>query len=283
MDSSRPGCLGSLRRVGPTKLHATGEMRGSAGSEASDGEVAEGADRPERRANLDDHIYEHVKQMIANRALLPGQRIVPAELARDMGVSRTPMLSALKRLSQEQLLEWRSRRGVFVRHLSRRELALIFELREVLEGLAARRAAELIERRQVDAVEVALCRTWSYGNSGKPARLSAPGLSFSFWSFGNCGQPAAQPDHEFGQHHGLGVRGGPGPVDPREHGGARGDLRSPCQPRPRCRRGGHAHAHSPFRGPSAPRSRRFREIAPGPVRSQAGDNDNNTSFRRTTP
>ena len=63
-----------------------------------------------------------------------------------MGVSRTPMLSALKRLSQEQLLEWRSRRGVFVRHLSRRELALIFELREVLEGLAARRAAELIER-----------------------------------------------------------------------------------------------------------------------------------------
>lgn len=132
------------------KLQAAGEMRGSARNEASDVDVAEGANRPERRANLDDHIYEHVKQMIANRALLPGQRIVPAELAHDMGVSRTPMLSALKRLSQERLLEWRSRRGVFVRHLSRRELALIFELREVLEGLAARRAAELIELPQVE-------------------------------------------------------------------------------------------------------------------------------------
>lgn len=61
-----------------------------------------------------------------------------------MGVSRTPMLSALKRLQQEQLVEWRSRHGVFVRRLSKRDLALIFELREVLEGLAARRAAAAI-------------------------------------------------------------------------------------------------------------------------------------------
>jgi GntR family transcriptional regulator of vanillate catabolism len=128
-------------------------MRESARSEDSDVDAAEGASRPGRRANLDDDIYEHVKQMIANRALLPGQRIVPEQLARDMGVSRTPMLSALKRLSQEQLLEWRSRRGVFVRHLSRRELALIFELREVLEGLAARRAAKFIEPRQVEQLK----------------------------------------------------------------------------------------------------------------------------------
>src|ERR1700739_3250288 len=64
--------------------------------------------------------------------------------ARSMGVSRTPMLTAWKRLSQEQLVEWRSRHGVFVRRLSRRELAVIFELREMLEGLAARRAASVI-------------------------------------------------------------------------------------------------------------------------------------------
>ena len=134
-------------------VRATGDMRASATSDDSGVDAADGADRPGRRANLDDDIYEHVKQMIANRALLPGQRIVPEQLARDMGVSRTPMLSALKRLSQEQLLEWRSRRGVFVRHLSRRQLALIFELREVLEGLAARRAAETIQRRQVEQLK----------------------------------------------------------------------------------------------------------------------------------
>ena len=102
------------------------------------------------RRNLDDQIYEHVKAMIAHRTLLPGERIEISQLTRDLGVSRTPLLSALKRLSQEQLVEWRSRRGVFVRRPSLRELALIFELREALEGLAARRAAAVIEPRQVD-------------------------------------------------------------------------------------------------------------------------------------
>jgi GntR family transcriptional regulator of vanillate catabolism len=108
------------------------------------------SDLAPRRPNLDDFIYERVKSMLVEGALPPGDRIVPEQLARDMGVSRTPMLSALKRLSQEDLLEWRSGRGVFVRRFSKRELALIFELREVLEGLSARRAATVIEPRQID-------------------------------------------------------------------------------------------------------------------------------------
>jgi len=103
------------------------------------------------RRNLDDQVYEHLKTMIAHRSLLSGQRIEISQLSHDLGVSRTPLLSALKRLSQERLVEWRSRRGVFVRRLSLRELALIFELREVLEGLSARRAASVIEPGQVDA------------------------------------------------------------------------------------------------------------------------------------
>jgi GntR family transcriptional regulator, vanillate catabolism transcriptional regulator len=113
--------------------------------------VVEGG-QPGERANLDDHIYERLKAMIVDGTLLPGERVVPEQLARDMGVSRTPMLSALKRLSQERLIVWRSRRGVFVRRLSKRELAMIFEVREMLEGLAARRAATLIEPSQVEAL-----------------------------------------------------------------------------------------------------------------------------------
>jgi DNA-binding GntR family transcriptional regulator len=101
-------------------------------------------------ANLDDQIFVRIKTMIVNGSLLPGERIVPEQLARTMGVSRTPLLSALKRLSQERLITWRSRRGVFVRRLSKRELAMIFEVREVLEGLAARRAAALITPQQLE-------------------------------------------------------------------------------------------------------------------------------------
>ena len=110
--------------------------------------VIDGA-HPAHRANLDDHLYDRLKAMIIDGTLLPGERIVPDQLARDMGVSRTPMLSALKRLSQESVITWRSRRGVFVRRLSKRELAMVFEVREMLEGLAARRAATLITPQQV--------------------------------------------------------------------------------------------------------------------------------------
>lgn len=104
----------------------------------------------DQRANLDDQLYERLKAMIIDGTLLSGERIVPDQLARDMGVSRTPMLSALKRLSQERVTTWRSRRGVFVRRLTKREFAMVFEVREVLEGLAARRAAALITPQQVE-------------------------------------------------------------------------------------------------------------------------------------
>lgn len=110
-----------------------------------------GAERtsPGDRPNLDDHIYGRLKTMIANGELLPGERLVPEQLAAKMGVSRTPIVGALKRLSQEQVLDWRPRRGVHVRRLTPRELALIFEVREVLEGLAARRAAEFVSTDQI--------------------------------------------------------------------------------------------------------------------------------------
>lgn len=100
--------------------------------------------------NLDDQVYARLTMMIAEGMLLPGERIIPDQLARSLGVSRTPILAALKRLSQERVTEWRSRYGVFVRRPSRRELAMIYELREFLEGLSARRAAVVITRNQVE-------------------------------------------------------------------------------------------------------------------------------------
>jgi len=100
--------------------------------------------------NLDDQVYARLTMMIAEGVLLPGERIIPDQLARSLGVSRTPILAALKRLSQERVTDWRSRYGVFVRRPSRRELAMIYELREFLEGLSARRAAVVITRSQVE-------------------------------------------------------------------------------------------------------------------------------------
>jgi DNA-binding GntR family transcriptional regulator len=99
--------------------------------------------------NLDQKAYSILKDLIIDRKLLPGQKIPQEKLARDLGISRTPLISALKFLEQEKLVESVPRRGFFVRLFSKEEMVSIFELREVLEGLAARRAASKITDAQI--------------------------------------------------------------------------------------------------------------------------------------
>ena len=99
--------------------------------------------------NLDQKVYSILKDMIMERKLLPGQKIPQEKLARDLGISRTPLIGALKFLEQEKLVESIPRRGFFVRLFSKEEMVYIFELREVLEGLAARRAAAKVTDSQI--------------------------------------------------------------------------------------------------------------------------------------
>jgi DNA-binding GntR family transcriptional regulator len=103
--------------------------------------------------NLDQKVYQIIKDMIMNRQLLPGEKIRQESLASELGISRTPLVSALKFLEQEKLVEARPRRGYFVRLFSKKEMVNIFELREVLEGLAARRAASNITDPQINQLK----------------------------------------------------------------------------------------------------------------------------------
>ncbi len=100
--------------------------------------------------NLDQKAYEIVKHMITERQSLPGEKIPQEKLAQELGISRTPLVSALKFLEHEKLVESKPRRGYFVRLFSKEEMVSIFELREVLEGLAAKRAAANITDEQID-------------------------------------------------------------------------------------------------------------------------------------
>lgn len=98
--------------------------------------------------NLDHKAYTILKNMIMDRKLLPGEKIHQEKLAQDLGISRTPLIGALKYLEQEKLVVAQPRRGFFVRLFDKQEMVSIFELREVLEGLAARRAAVHITETQ---------------------------------------------------------------------------------------------------------------------------------------
>lgn len=103
--------------------------------------------------NLDQKAYEILKNMITERQILPGEKIPQEKLAQELGISRTPLISALKFLEHEKLVESKPRRGYFVRLFSKQEMVSIFELREVLEGLAAKRAATNITDKEIDILK----------------------------------------------------------------------------------------------------------------------------------
>ena len=103
--------------------------------------------------NLDQKAYQILKSMIIERHLLPGDKIPQEKLAEDLGISRTPLINALKFLEHEKLVQSIPRRGFFVRLFDKTEMISIFELRELLEGLAARRACRNITDREIDQLK----------------------------------------------------------------------------------------------------------------------------------
>ena len=91
-------------------------------------------------------LFEEVDGLIRKRifsgALKPGERIDEQALARDFGISRTPLREALKVLQNEGLVRLVPRRGCFVAQLTEHDLDEIYALIGLLEGACAARAAE---------------------------------------------------------------------------------------------------------------------------------------------
>jgi DNA-binding GntR family transcriptional regulator len=86
--------------------------------------------------------YDFLKQAILNQRYPPGQTLVEATIADELGMSRTPVREAIRELSREGLVETIPNRGAIVRALSPQELLDIFDIKIRLEGLCAARAAE---------------------------------------------------------------------------------------------------------------------------------------------
>lgn len=93
------------------------------------------------RRKVTDWVYEEVRQAIIELRLKPGEPLREATMAEQLGVSKTPVREALARLEQEGLVETTSFKGAVVSGYSREDLQEIYELRELLEGAAARAAA----------------------------------------------------------------------------------------------------------------------------------------------
>lgn len=93
-----------------------------------------------------DRIVAQVREGIRRGNLVPGQRLVEADLTARFAVSRGPVREAMRRLMAEGVLVQAHHRGMVVRRLGREEVQSLFRVREALEGLAARCAAENLVR-----------------------------------------------------------------------------------------------------------------------------------------
>lgn len=94
--------------------------------------------------NLADSLYDLLWRRIVNLEFGPGTRLSDEVLAREMGVSRTPVREALYRLSQVGLITVNARRGFFVATLTRRDVGELYDLRTGLEEFAIRLATPLL-------------------------------------------------------------------------------------------------------------------------------------------
>jgi DNA-binding GntR family transcriptional regulator len=87
-------------------------------------------------------VYEHMREQILSGRIAPKERLVEAKIAQDIGTSRTPVREALHSLEMEGLIESIPRIGYVVKAISDREAVELWEIRCLIEELAARWAME---------------------------------------------------------------------------------------------------------------------------------------------
>ena len=89
--------------------------------------------------------YAHIRERIRAGTLAGGERVVPETIAAELSISRMPVREAIRQLDSEGLLTIRPNRGAVVTTLTPEDVLELFEMRAVLEGLAARKAAVLMD------------------------------------------------------------------------------------------------------------------------------------------
>lgn len=97
-------------------------------------------------STLHQRICEELRWRMMSGSLRPGTRIPEAGLASELEVSRGTMREALRQLQRERLISWEPRRSPHVRRMTTPEIEDIYEVRELLEGGAARLLAGLRTR-----------------------------------------------------------------------------------------------------------------------------------------
>ena len=193
-----------------------------------------------------DFVFDSLRDAISDGRIAVGERVREEEIARNLGVSRTPVREALQRLHQRGLLVFGAGRGLVVAELSQHQVLQLYAMREILEGSAARFAAQ-----HANATDIAiLYRLQKELAEAKPDATAAGDAQPPLPSGDLRGRAQSVSDAD-AQHaarlaRAAAQRDVPRAEPPlRVRRGASPDRRRDRAARPRCGRGSGARAHPP--------------------------------------
>jgi DNA-binding GntR family transcriptional regulator len=115
--------------------------------------------------------YDALQNAILTGKLPPGARIVEAEIARQMGISRAPIREAIRKLERDGMVRYVPRRGTIVIQLTRDEIVDIYYLRAHLEAYAVRLAAERALPEEFDLLDEMITRMCQHADQNDVSSL----------------------------------------------------------------------------------------------------------------
>lgn len=105
-----------------------------------------------------EHAYRTIRENILSGEFAPNSRLKEAELVKRVGYSRTPVREALRRLAAEDFVLLNRNQGAQVKAWTMDDIDDLYQLRALLEGYAAARAAEHISLIQLENIQLSICK-----------------------------------------------------------------------------------------------------------------------------
>lgn len=133
---------------------------------------------PLQKGLLSDQVYDRLRQAIIDGDLAANTRLIESELARQYGISQAPVRDAIRRLAHEGLVTHIKRQGSYVAEISTDDASRAREIRELLEGVAARELAANWTVEAEDRLTDELERMRAAAKSGSQAKLRQADLAF---------------------------------------------------------------------------------------------------------
>lgn len=103
---------------------------------------------------LREVVFETIRNAIISGSLKPGERLMEVQMAERLGVSRTPIREAIRKLELEGLIIMLPRKGAYIADLSVKDLTEVLEIRAALEGMATGLAVTRINESEIEELEL---------------------------------------------------------------------------------------------------------------------------------